>query len=61
MRHLLLPLAGLLRRRLWLLGTVVVAAIVSIAFHSWTASTPILAVGLVSYVAAHVYWIVAAR
>jgi hypothetical protein len=60
MRHLLLPLLGLMRRRVWLLGAVLVAATVSIAFHSWTASTPILFAGLVTYVAAHVYWVVAA-
>jgi hypothetical protein len=49
-----------MRRRLWLLGSVLLAAIISIAFHSWTAATPILFGGLVSYVAAQVYWIAAA-
>jgi hypothetical protein len=51
---------GLMRRRVWLLGSVLAAAIVSIAFHSWTASTPILLAGLVTYVAAQVYWVVVA-
>jgi hypothetical protein len=58
MRHVLFPLLGLMRRRVWLLGSVLLAAIVSIVFHSWTASTPILLAGLVTYVAAQVHWVV---
>jgi hypothetical protein len=60
MRHLLISLMGLMRRRVWLLGCVVVAAAVSIAFHSWTAATPMLFAGVATYVVAHVYWVVAA-
>jgi hypothetical protein len=60
MRHLLIWLLGLMRRRAWLLGSVLAAAIISVAFHSWTASTPILLAGLVTYVAAHIYWVIVA-
>src|SRR5579871_2418073 len=57
MRHLLIALLGLMRRRVWLLACVIVAAIVSIAFHSWTVATPILFAGAATYLVAHVYWV----
>jgi hypothetical protein len=60
MRHVLLSLLALMSRRVWLLGSVLAAAIVSIAFHSWSAPTPILLIGLVTYVAAQVYRVVVA-
>jgi hypothetical protein len=60
MRHLVISLLGLMRRRAWLFACVVVAAIVSIAFHSWTAATPMLFAGVATYVVAHVYWVAAA-
>ena len=60
MHHLTFPILSLMSRRVWLLGSVLLAAIVTIAFRSWTASTPILLAGLVTYVAANVFWVVVA-
>ena len=55
MRHVPLPLLRLMRRRVWLFGSIVLAAIVSIAFHSWTASTPILFAGVATYLTAQFF------